>query len=261
MLQPLTGARPGLLTLVVLAIAAGSAALAVGQRLRGGEAPRRRSPGALIFALLFTAGLALQLQLGARLQSDGFYYFAYLRSMVFDRDVNFANDYRLLGLGDKPHLFQPTPTGYAQSAWTIGPAIVWAPFFAGGHLVARHLAVTDANVSTNGVSFPYRQAVCVAGLFYGLLGCWFSIRATARFYPRRLAAAATAAVVSGSFMAWYMVKEPSMTHAPSMAAVAAFAWGWLATRDARTSRQWIWLGALAGLMTLVRWQNALFALL
>ena len=215
----------------------------------------------MIFALLFTAGLALQLQLGARLQSDGFYYFAYLRSMVFDRDVSFANDYRLLGLGDKPHLFQPTRTGYAQSAWTIGPAIVWAPFFAGGHLVARHLAVTDANVSTNGVSFPYRQAVCVAGLFYGLLGCWFSIRATARFYPRRLAAAATAAVVSGSFMAWYMVKEPSMTHAPSMAAVAALTWGWLATRGARTSRQWIWLGALAGLMTLIRWQNALFALL
>ena len=42
-------------------------------------------------------GIALQLTLGARLQSDGFYYYAYLRSMAFDRDVNFANDYRMLG--------------------------------------------------------------------------------------------------------------------------------------------------------------------
>lgn len=263
LLQATVGATPGLLWLVLLAAAAGGAAIAAGRRVDpdGQRAPRPSSPAAPIFAVLFVAGLALQLQLGARLQSDGFYYFAYLRSMVFDRDVNFANDYRLLGLGDKPHLFQPTPTGYAQSAWTIGPAIVWSPFFAVGHAVAERLAVTNPDVSTNGVSFPYRQAVCVAGLFYGLLGCWFSICATARFYPRRLAAAATALVVSGSFMAWYMVKEPSMTHAPSMAAVAAFVWGWLATRGDRTTRQWIWLGALAGFMTLIRWQNALFALL
>ena len=68
---------------------------------------------------------------GARLQSDGFYYYAYLRSLTFDRDVEFSNDYRMLGLGDKAHLFNPTPTGYAQSAWTIGPAIVWLQESAG----------------------------------------------------------------------------------------------------------------------------------
>jgi hypothetical protein len=60
----------------------------------------RRHSVALLFAVLFTAGVALQMQLGARLQSDGFYYFAYLRSLAFDHDVDFANDYRLLGLGD-----------------------------------------------------------------------------------------------------------------------------------------------------------------
>ena len=88
-------------------------------------------------------------------------------------DVEFTNDYKLLGLGDKPHLFKPTPTGYAQSAWTIGPAIVWAPFFAAAHPIAGRLAAGGADVSTNGISYPYRQAVCIAGLFYGLLGCWF----------------------------------------------------------------------------------------
>jgi hypothetical protein len=222
-------------------------------------APRSRAP--LAFALLFATGVAFQLQLNARLQSDGFYYFAYLRSMAFDRDVDFTNDYRLLGLGDKTNLFQPTRTGHAQSAWTVGPAIVWAPFFGAGHLIAKHLSASNPEVSANGVSFPYRQAVCLAGLFYGLLGCWFCVRATARFYSPRLAMGSTAAVVSGSFMLWYLVKEPSMTHAPSMAAVAAFVWAWLATRDARTSRQWAWLGLIAGFMTLIRWQNALFALL
>jgi hypothetical protein len=98
-------------------------------------------------------------------------------------------------------------------------------------------------------------------LFYGLLGCWFCYRLASRFNERRLAALSTALVVSGSFLLWYLVKEPSMTHAPSMAAVAGFVWAWVDTREDRTLRNWALLGVLAGFMTLIRWQNALFALL
>jgi hypothetical protein len=214
-----------------------------------------------LFAVLLAAGLAAQLGLGARLQSDGFYYFSYLRSLAFDGDLDFTNDYRLLGLGDKPHLFHPTATGHAQSAAAIGPAILWSPFFAAGHAVAILLNRSDPAVHANGISFPYRQAVCVAGLFYGLLGCWFTYRLIRRFYPSGIAAAASGLIVAGSFMLWYLVKEPSMSHAPSMALVAGFVWAWTATRDRRTPVQWTLLGLLAGFMTLVRWQNALFALL
>jgi hypothetical protein len=249
------GVRAHATTVLVVALLAASLGLAA--------AWQRAWRGAVSVALgaAFVTGLATQLRLGARLQSDGFYYYAYLRSLAFDRDVNFTNDYALLGLGDKRHLFEPTPTGYAHSAWTIGPAIVWSPFFAAGHLVAGNRAGSNPDVSANGVSFPYRQAVCVAGLFYGLVGCWFCYRIAARFHSARLAAAATAVVLGGSFMLWYLVKEPSMTHAPSMAAVAGFIWAWLATRGRPTMAQWALLGLLAGFMTLVRWQNALFALL
>jgi len=227
----------------------------------------RRGRGFALFAVLFAVGLTLQLQLNARLQGDGFYYFAALRSLAFDHDVSLANDYRMLDLGDKAHLFAPTPTGLAQSAWTIGPAIVWSPFFAAGHLVAARLAAGNPNVSTDGISFPYRQAVCVAGLIYGLLGAWFCYQLTGRFYGAGLAVAATTFVFTGSFMLWYMVKEPSMTHAPSMAAVAGFTWAWVTTHpstrpgQARSMREWALLGALAGFMTLICLPNALFAIL
>jgi hypothetical protein len=253
------GLRPGLFTLVALAAVGG--ALAFWSRPADRRAPPWHRGTPILFAVIFTLGVACQIALGARLQSDGFYYYAYLRSLVFDGDVEFSNDYRLLGLGDKPHLFKPTPTGYAQSAWTIGPAIVWAPFFAAGHLVARELNKAGAPVSTDGVSYPYRQAVCIAGLVYGLLGCWFAFRLTSRLAPQILAAGAVAATVSGSFMLWYLVKEPSMTHAPSMALVSGFALAWFVTRERRTTAQWVLLGLLAGFMTLVRWQNALFAIL
>jgi hypothetical protein len=248
------GLDTGLASLALMALATGVIGLIAAWRL-----PRVRV--AMLFATLFALGVAAQINLGARLQSDGFYYFAYLRSIAFDRDVEFSNDYRLIGLGDKPHLFEPTPTGYAQSAWTIGPAFVWAPFFAAAHPVATYLAATDPNVSTNGASFPYRQAVCIAGLVYALLASWFMFRLARLFFDATIAAGAVAFTIGGSFMLWYIVKEPSMTHAPAMAGVAALAWFWAATHGRRTMAQWALLGLLAGFITMIRWQNALFAIL
>jgi len=269
--EQLTGHTPGGWALVlILAIVAGALT-----RPAAPDAQAQRRRPALLLAALLALGLAFQLQLGARLQSDGFYYFAYLRSLAFDGDVNFTNDYKLLGLDDKPQLFVPTATGHAQSAASIGPAILWAPFFGAGHLVARSLGARHPDIDANGISFPYRQSVCVAGLFYGLVGCWFCFRLTRRFYGAPLGSLAVGSTVAGSFLLWYLVKEPSMTHAPSMAAVAGFTWTWIATRHTRVNAakltdtpwrsgalaQWAWLGAVAGLMTLIRWQNALFAIL
>src|SRR3954451_11403296 len=167
MLHLVLGGNAPVASLVVAVIVASLVAIAA---VRG-----RRAAGPILTAC-FAVGIALQLQLGARLQSDGFYYYAYLRSIAFDHDVNFLNDYKMLGLGEKTYLFQPTRTGHAESAWTIGPAIVWSPFFAAGHVIASNLHRRGADVATDGTSFPYRQAVCVASLFYGLLGCWFAYR-------------------------------------------------------------------------------------
>lgn len=260
LLQALPGSTPSPEWVVAAAIVVAAAGLTVAQRATA-TTSRGSSRAGLVLAGLFTIGLALQLQLGARLQSDGFYYFAYVRSLAFDRDVNFMNDYRLLGLGDKTYLFQPTRTGHAESAWAIGTAIAWSPFFSAGHAVASTLRAKGVDVAPDGTSFPYRQAVTVAGLFYGLLGCWFAYRFTRLFFHDRVAGAAVFLTITGSFMAWYLVKEPSMTHAPSMASVAGFAWLWAQTREDRSIRMWAVLGLAAGFMALVRWQNALFALL
>lgn len=227
-----------------------------------------RSSSARVWLSVLAVGLALQLHMGARLQSDGFYYYAYLRSLAFDRDVNFLNDYALLGQQDKPHLFEPTVTGYAHSAWTIGPAILWSPFFAAGHVAASGLRAGGADVAADGTSYPYRQAVVMAGLCYALVGAWFTFRLARQFSAGSFAAAGAAVLMCGSFMAWYALVEPTMTHAPSMAVVAGFVWAWTATRRgaaeadaAGTWQRWACLGALAGFAGLIRWQNVLFALL
>ena len=143
------------LALAALPLIALAALLVAHALSRTGTRGRARLVTASVFAALFASGVAVQWQLNARLQSDAFYYFAYLRSIAFDRDVDFTNDYPLLGLSDKAYLWQPpTPTGYAHSAWTIGPAIVWAPFFGGAHLAALRQQGQGVQVATDGTSYP-----------------------------------------------------------------------------------------------------------
>ena len=245
---------------VIAVAAAATAAIAIVLLRRLGDVTASQMV-LLVLGAGLSLGLWAQLSLGARLQSDGFYYFAYLRSLWFDGDVDLANDYRLLRLDDKPHLFTPTPTGHAQSAWSVGPALMAAPLFAVGHLVARAKSAAGADIATDGTSYPYRQAWCVAGLVWGLIGLGFCFQLARRFASAAGAALGTASVALGSFAVWYLVKEPSMAHAPSMAVVAAFCAFWARTRETRTRRQWVLLGLLGGFMAAVRWQNVWFLLL
>ena len=255
LLQNVTGATPpSAASLVILAAAA---ALLAAAWLRVRRALTADRAVALALCALFVAGLAAQQRLGARLQSDGYFYFAFLRSMVNDGDVNLANDYGLIGIGGE-ELMRPTPTGYAQTAWSVGPAMAWMPFYAVGDLGAKYLAARGVKVAVDGSSYPYRQAICVAGLFYGLLGFWFCYRLAARHFAAGLAVLATAALAFGSFMLWYVVKEPTMSHATSMSAVAAFIYAWDVTRGRRPAWQWAALGLLGGLMLAIRWQNLVF---
>jgi hypothetical protein len=250
---------PALLGVAGLAAVVGMAFLWRRARRETGTAAKT-TDGVVRLALVtaFVFGLAAQQHLGARIQSDGFFYFAYLRSLAFDHDVDLTNDYQMIGVGADRAMGSPTETGYAHTAWSIGPAVLWSPFFAVGHGVAHVLLAANVPMNVDGTSFPYRQSVCVGSLFYALLGLWFCYRLASRFFEAALAGWAAALVGLGSFILWYAVKEPTMSHALSMAAVSAFLWAWVATGDHRRGWQWALAGALAGVMMAVRWQNLVF---
>ena len=57
---------------------------------------------------------------------------------------------------------------------------------------------------------------------------------------------------------YYSLVSPTYSHAASMLAVGAFFAFWVATMDRQTPGRYARLGALAGFVTLVRWQDAVF---
>lgn len=203
--------------------------------------------------------------------SDEIQYFAYLRSLWFDRDVSFENEYQHfydagVARSDGFHetfLERTTEAGRRINFATLGCAILWAPFYAVGDVTARVLHARGAQVEPDGYSWPYITAVAYASALYGWLAIVAAVAAVQRLGGRgsRLdRAAITAAVAAwlGTPLLFYMYVAPPMSHATSAFAVSVFVLAWLRVRERWTLGGLIGLGALAALMAMVREQDAFF---
>jgi hypothetical protein len=224
----------------------------------------------LALALLFVVSLpAVTTRIYA---SDEAEYFSYLRSLWFDHDVSFDNEYRYFhahGLSNaagfhETFLERQSATGMRENFGTIGCAILWSPFYAAGDLVARALHAAGRPVPVDGFSKPYVAAVCYGSAFYGFLALVLSAaaaRAALGEAGRRPGeeAIASAAVWAATPLAFYMYVSPPFSHACSAFAVAAFVLAWLRVRRTWSVRGLVVLGTLGALMTMVREQDAFFA--
>lgn len=202
----------------------------------------------LLLALLPLSLAALYLQ-PQRVASDGIFYFAPLHSLVVDHDLDFENEYRVLGA--RPGYFQRTVTGRLPNNYSIGPALAWLP----SYLVAHGLAGLGLYRPT-GFGYPYFSAIATTSALVGFLGVVFVYRLVLAYFDEKVAIAASLLTWLGTFHVWYMVFEPSMSHALAMSTVAGFLL--LTHRGIRGGRSFFVAGLVGGLVALMRWQNVLF---
>jgi len=204
-------------------------------------------------------------------RGDGVGYYAYARAPLIQHNLDFTADYQQanasfrenrLDKNGQPDSEFRTRTGHLENHFTVGPAILWAPFLLVTHagvLLARSMG---SAIPADGFSTPYRIAMALATALYGFLGLLISFRLACKYVDETWALLATLAIWWASSLPVYMYFNPSWSHAHSAFAVALFLWYWHETRDARTLGQWILLGALAGLMLNVYYANVmLFAIL
>ena len=202
--------------------------------------------------------------------SDEIEFFSFLRSLWFDGDVSFDNEYRYFyesGTARNPgfhetFLERTSETGLRYNFATIGPAILWAPFYAVADLAVR---IAGGGMGPrDGLSHPYIAAVAYGSAFYGFLAVVLSMVAAARVVygsAERIPPAAVAAALAiwlGTPLCFYMYVAPPMSHASSAFAVSAFVLAWLVVRQQWSHAGLAVLGALAGLMAMVREQDFFF---
>jgi hypothetical protein len=193
--------------------------------------------------------------------SDEIQYFSYLRSLWFDRDVSFENEYQHffdqnVGRGEGFHatfLEQYTDAGRRPSFATIGSALLWAPFYAVADVITRATGgVAD------GYSRPYVAAVAYGSAVYGFAAVLLSIAAARRIAGPGLLAGVL--IWLGSPLLFYMYISPPYSHACSAFAVALFVTIWLSVRNTWTTSGAIALGLSGALMAIVREQDMFLVL-
>lgn len=193
--------------------------------------------------------------------SDEVEYFAFLRSLAFDGDLSFENEYQYFadagagGPGFRETFLGErfTRAGRRLNFATVGPALLWAPFYAIGHVAAGAVGAPQ-----NGYSHPYIAAVAYGSAVYGWLAVLLSVSIAHRWFGGGLRAGL--AVLVGSPLLFYLYVAPPFSHACATFAVTLSLWIWLRVRDTWSWRGVVLLGLSVGLMATMRDQAGLFAI-
>jgi len=221
----------------------------------------------ILFALAYGASLVVLAKPDGRIVfGDALQHYIQLRSVVFDRDVRFTNDY--LGMYGRTAeeayadpetrwIVQPDETGHVRNLMPVGPAIVWLPAFL---LVAAGVWIANlfgAGYPLDGFGRVFQASAGFSGILAAGCGAWFAFRAAESIAGRRAAIWATLAVWLASSAVYYSAISPTYSHATSMFAVSAFWFAWVLTRARQDLPRYALVGALAGVCALMRWQDAI----
>jgi hypothetical protein len=190
-------------------------------------------------------------------RGDGVGYYAFARSMLIEHRLDFTKDWLAantsfrMGRADAQGNIaqsQYTATGHLDNHFSVGPAILWAPFLVAAHAGVLLYDRLGGHLPADGFSKPYLVAMALGTALYGFLALIISFVLARRYVPERWAFLATLGVWFASSLPVYMYFNPSWSHAHSAFTVALFLWYWIRTRGERTWLQWAILGAIGGLM-------------
>ena len=183
---------------------------------------------------------------------DGVGYFSYLHSVIVDRDLDMSDEYAAVRAAHidvwPAQITTRTQTGLLANMFPVGPAVMSAPAYIGA------LALRPSG--TPQMDAPFTTAYTLASLTFGLLALAVCYRFT-RAVTGSSGAAVTGvlAVALTTPLLYYLVYQASYAHTFSAFAVSSFIYLWWSTRGHRSTRAWLILGLLGGLMALVRWQD------
>lgn len=187
--------------------------------------------------------------------SDQAHYYAYARSLVMDRDLDFSNEYSRLGVSE----IDPAPIGRPSNKYPIGFPFAVLPFYLLVHLAALFLKSLGAAIDTSGYSTLYQLAFCLGSIAYGCAGLLIAAKLARRYASETAALAAVISIFLASNLVYYFIREPFMSHLVSFFAASLFFYWWSMSREnSLSTRPFIFMGMAAGLLVVTRQQDAVF---
>ena len=147
-------------------------------------------------------------------------YYAFLRSVFFDGDLDFFNELHYA------HSEKFMPTGYVFNNWQMGQALMFLPFFIVGHLLALLYQGLGYPVSVGGYSAPYYISTAVASVTYLFAGLVLVYKTLHSYIDKRFASFVTISIWLASPLIYFSFIRQRMSHTVEFffAAVLIFAW-------------------------------------
>jgi hypothetical protein len=217
---------------------------------------KRVDKGTLVLLIVFLAAFPLLFKPWVH-GFDTVAYYSWLRSTVIDGNLNVGNEFAHYGYGEERGT---TATGYTDSEWAVGSAILWSPFFLIAHGVSLLARTLGLPVTTDGYAAQYVWAASLGSATYAFVGILLTYRLCRELFAPAIGVLATAAVWLSSPLLFYMYSHPLMSHANDAFAYALYIFTWYHTRRQQNWRGAALRGAAAGLCTLVRQVNAVLVI-
>ncbi|MCX7717062.1 MAG: hypothetical protein N2111_01495 [Candidatus Sumerlaeaceae bacterium] len=189
--------------------------------------------------------------------NDGVQNYAYLRSLLFDGDLDFTNEYahymsRHAEWFDGKSIPRDPVTGLPINLYGVGNALLWAPWVLAAHGFGWVANAAGAQFVLDGYSPLYAAAVGLASAVYAAVGLVLLSDLLARMAGPRRSLLAVSIVWLASPLFFYMLLHPSMSHANSFFAATLLLVLYL---GGDSLSRWAVMGAVAALMALVRFQD------
>jgi hypothetical protein len=214
----------------------------------------------LLIGILFLSLTATSLNRNAP-HWDGVYYFVILRSVYFDRDIDFDNEAEYF-IWLQRFIRSRLPNQKISNPFALGSALLWSPFYAAADLYCS----LQPGCVRDGYDGPYVASVLVGTVFWVIIGSVLNVLSYHRLAGKsrgRLAILTVVSLALGSGLVFYTLAQGEYSHGNSFFAVSLllFVTIWLMERGMLSARHYLLLGLTIGLVFLVRWQDILFGIL
>jgi hypothetical protein len=226
--------------------------------------PKFNTTSLLLLVFFILCFLSILWRPSWQIGGDGFGYYSYIRSFIFDRDFNLANEFSLfdsLYNHDSVIRWQSSVNQIANP-YAVGSAILWSPFILIAFIISKLFNFYDPYF-IEGFNFPYQAAVAMGTWTYFLLGLALLFNTFRKIIGDKYAWLGILVTVGLSPVVFYLVYEPSMAHGLTVFSESLFFYIIFKIYQAHQVywKDYLILGISIGFLFLIRWQDLIFAII
>lgn len=181
-------------------------------------------------------------------------YYSYLPAQFIDKDITlkFITPENKIQYNGIKYGYVDDSKGNHIIKYSMGMAVLYAPFFFIAHILASPLGF-----SSDGYSSIYQFFIEFSGLFYLLIGLWYLRKLLLKFYDEKVTAIVLALIFFGTNLLCYATIDSAMSHAYTFSLFSVFLYFTVEFYKNANLKNTIVLAICFGLIVLVRPLNIL----